>query len=378
MSDGLSEQIFFIIFACVVLLFLAYEAIRWILKILFKKNLSPDIIERHLFKRYHQNPTLSPIMHLDWQAEGTCNPAAYMDDTGKVHIIYRAVGNDGISRLGYAASPDGFVFEDRTPYPVFSMQNPARYGEPREKTFNPLLYPSGGSWGGCEDPRMVAIDDRIYVSFSVFGGWNFVRLAVTSIKKEDFLAKKWDWTPPMFLSPAGEINKNWVLFPEKINGKFAILHSISPKPQIDYVERLESLDNGAQKIKSQFGQKVPRDTWDTWVRGVGPAPVKTEKGWLVLYHATSKEEPHKYKVGAMLLDLNDPTQIIARSPSALLLPDKWYENDWKPGIVYVCGAVIKDEQLLVYYGGGDKHICVAETNLENLLSWLQNHGVENL
>lgn len=367
------EQAVLFFLTILAILLLLYEVILYIVLLLKGKKI--DLIPSHLLKRHGQNPVLSPLMQMDWQGQGTCNPAAYMDDTGKVHIIYRAIGNDGVSRLGYASSPDGFFFEDVHPWPVFSMQHPERYGGDREKVFNPTLYPSGGSWGGCEDPRMVAIDDRIYVSFSVFGGWDYIRLAVASISKEDFLAKRWNWSKPIFLSPVGEVNKNWVLFPEKIDGKFAILHSISPEPQVDFVEKLEDLNSGKKKIKSKFGQKTPRTSWDTWLRGTGPSPVRTDKGWLVLYHATNIKEPHKYQVGAMLLDINKPNIIIARSPAALLISDKWYENDWKPGVVYVCGAVVKDNSLLVYYGGGDKHVCVAETNLEDLLNWLMSHGI---
>ena len=180
----------------------------------------------------------------------------------------------------------------------------------------------------------------------------------------------------MLISPPGSINKNWVLFPEKINGKFAILHSISPHVQIDMVDRLEDLATGTRVIKSRFGGDKPRKEWDTWVRGVGPPPLKTDKGWLVLYHAIDKKASRKYKIGALLLDLKNPTKIIARSPAPLLAPDTWYENEEKPGIVYACGAVIDKGTLFVYYGGGDKYVCVAKTPLKKLLDWLVTSGTK--
>lgn len=172
----------------------------------------------------------------------------------------------------------------------------------------------------------------------------------------------------------GGVNKNWVLFPEKINGKFAILHSVSPDVQIDYADRLEDLDNGNQVIKSRFGQKEPREEWDTWIRGAGPSPVKTGEGWLILYHATNRKDLHKYKLGALLLDINNPKRVLARSSAPLLTSEKWYENDWKSGVVYACGAAVKDRTLYVYYGGGDKHVCVAHTSLDELLNWLIKYG----
>ena len=76
----------------------------------------------------------------------------------------------------------------------------------------------------------------------------------------------------------------------------------------------------------------------------------------------------------MILDINDPTKILYRSPQPILTPDAHYENDGKPGIVYASGAVILGDNLLVYYGGGDKHVCIAETPLKALLDWMVEYG----
>ncbi len=343
---------------------LAYFLLRLLKKIFHKKNKGDSF----LLKRYHANPLVSPQEHNDWEACGVFNPAAYKDDDGVVHLLYRAIGNDGVSRVGYLKSNDGFSIDERISYPIFFLENIREHDI--HFRYDPILFPSGGSWGGAEDPRLVKIEDTIYLTFNAFDGWDFIRIGVSSIKEEDFLAQRWNWSKTLLISPQGEINKNWVLFPQKINGRFAILHSISPHIQIDYVENLEDLAKGKEKITSVFSQEQNRKEWDYKLRGAGCPPVKTDKGWLVLYHATEKHEPHKYKIGAMLLDLEDPQKIIARSPAPLLAPDCWYENDGKPGVVYVCGAVLKDEQLLIYYGGGDKHTCVAETNINDLLSWM--------
>jgi predicted GH43/DUF377 family glycosyl hydrolase len=97
-------------------------------------------------------------------------------------------------------------------------------------------------------------------------------------------------------------------------------------------------------------------------------------GWLLLYHANDKRDPGKYKLGAMLLDLNDPTKVLYRANAPLLGPEEWYENDGKPGVVYTCGAVIVNDNLIVYYGGGDKHIAVARANIQEFLKALtENH-----
>ncbi|MFA6463964.1 MAG: hypothetical protein WCV55_03080 [Candidatus Paceibacterota bacterium] len=319
--------------------------------------------------RTKNNPVFSPDKS-DWRAQGTFNPAAIKDSNNNVHLLYRALGMDGVSRLGHAESPDGKNF-DSLPYPVFSLEKFLPKNAPEDaRKFDLSLYPSGGSWIGIEDPRMVSIDGRIYVTFNAFDGWDFVRVGVISIKEEDFFKKQFSWSKPLFISPKNKINKNWVLFPEKINGKFAILHSITPHVQIEYVDNIENIAYGGKEIKSIFGQKKPREEWDTWVRSAGPPPLKTEKGWLIFYHATNKDEPHQYKLGAMLLDIKDPEKIIARSPTALMSPDMWYENDWKPGVIYVCGAIIQDENIRLYYGGGDKYVCTAEAKLKPFLDWL--------
>jgi predicted GH43/DUF377 family glycosyl hydrolase len=332
--------------------------------------------------RHHKNPVITPSVYKDWEIAGTFNPAAVIDDEGTTHILYRAIGADGISRLGYASSEDGTHFDTRSDYPVFSMKNPRTTTVPKAEIvqqYNPVMYPSGGSWGGCEDPRMVRINGRVYVTFNAFDGWDHIRIAVISLDEKKFKKGHWDWSEPFMISPAGQVNKNWVLFPEKINGKFAILHSVSPEVQIDYADFLEELASGKVAIKSRFGQKVARETWDTWVRGAGPPPIKTDKGWLVLYHAMDKKDPHiGYKLGALLLDLNDPKKVIARSPAPILTPEQWYENDWKAGVVYACGAVVKGGILSVYYGGGDKHTCVAQTELAPLLDWLLANGTTGI
>ena len=349
---------------------LALVALWYAWRAKHKLKVSPERqIERH-----DRNPIISPSPHSEWEAGGTFNPTTILDDKGRIHLLYRAVGADGVSRIGYASSADACTIDDHSPYPVFSLKNPRQDIPEDKKHFNPVMYPSGGSWGGCEDPRAVQIGDKIYMTFNAFDGWDFIRIGVVSIKADDFFKKMWNWSKPLFISPKGQVNKNWVLFPEKINGKFAVLHSVSPEVQIDFTDRLEDLDNGSQVIKSRFGQKKPREEWDTWIRGAGPPPVKTDKGWLVLYHATNKNEPHKYKLGALLLDLSDPTKVLARSGAPLLTSETWYENDWKAGVVYACGATVKDEMLYVYYGGGDKHVCVAHTPLNELLEWLMKFG----
>jgi predicted GH43/DUF377 family glycosyl hydrolase len=80
----------------------------------------------------------------------------------------------------------------------------------------PAYYTSGGGWGGSEDPRVVRIDEHIYMIYVAFEGWNSIRIALTSISVDDFKKGNWNWKKPILLSPVGEMHKNWVMFPEKI------------------------------------------------------------------------------------------------------------------------------------------------------------------
>ena len=346
---------------------LAVFILLFILALAFLVGREDELIkELFTLNKHPHNPVIAPPEYGDWEAVGTFNPGAVHDDDGRVHIIYRAIGADGVSRFGYAMSEDGKTFTNRSPYPVFTMRNPS--GD-KAQYFDPVMYPSGGSWGGAEDPRLVRIDGRVFMTFNAFDGWDYIRMAVTSIAENDFFSQKWKWSQPIFISAPGTISKNWVLFPEKINGKFAILHGIVPDVMIEYVD---SIDRGLAPINSprKFGPQPGRKNfWDNRIRGAGPPPIKTTKGWLVLYHGITDGD-HRYKIGAMLLDLHNPSKIIGRTPVPILEPDCWYEDDWKPGIVYASAALIRGEELFVYYGGGDKHVCVAHKNLNEVLNLL--------
>ena len=359
----------------IVALLLSFFVVGAMLGAAFSEPFRDGLVEvlhlKHLLTRVSQNPILRPG-NTPWTAEAVFNPAALLLG-GRTHLLYRAVGSDGVSRLGYASSADGVTLDERLPYPVYVAQNPRSSSSP--KRYSPVLYPSGGSWGGCEDPRMVAIEGRVYVTYNAFDGWDYIRVALTSIAENDFSLKRfWKWHPARLLSPPGQIQKNWVLFPEKINGKFAILHSIVPKIEIEYRDSLDTIGDTDPFIQSWEGPRMlapgREDNWDGVIRSAGPPPIRTDRGWIVLYHATSKDKRHLYQLGAMLLDLHDPTKEIARSVAPVLSPQEWYENEGKPGIVYAAGAVVRDGTLFVYYGGADKVVCVATAPLQTFLEAL--------
>jgi len=332
-----------------------------------KKEDSPLVL-----KRFYDNPIIEPKRENHWEALATFNSAALCLDN-KVHLIYRAQDHGGISVFGYASSTDGVHIEERSDTPVYFPHEVFETSKGKS-TLHPYPVPSGGGWGGCEDPRLTQIDDTIYMIYIAFNGSQPPGVALTSIKVDDFLNKIWKWQTPRLISRPGQIQKNWVIFPEKINGKFAVLHSITPQVSIDYLDSLNPDDVLIDSYHTHQ-QYANKERWDNIVRGVGAPPLKTEYGWLILYHAMDFRDPNRYKVGAMLLDIDDPTRIIARCTEPILEPDEKYENEGlKNGVVYVCGAVIKDGTLFVYYGGADMFVAVASTPLQTFLEELLSSG----
>lgn len=344
-----------------------------IVRRLIVKSIKEDIvIPQAKLQKIPSNPIISPSLY-SWESKATFNPAALEDD-GKIYILYRATGEDDSSVIGYALSYDGFNIEDRPTYFIYKRSNNFI------KSLTPIDYSSGGGEnGGCEDPRISLIDGVIYMIYTAFDGWSSLRMALTSISLKDFRNKKWNWKKEVLISPPGEMNKNWVLFPEKINGKFAIMHSFYPEILIDYFDSLDEFD-GSKFIKSNNTRPVDKSrTWDSWFRGVGPTPIKTDEGWLVLYHAMDHKNSDRYRLGALILDIKNPTKILYRSKEPILEPEEVYENDGhKWGVVYSCGAVVKNGELFVYYGGSDKFVCVASMPLKELINDLKKDKVTKL
>jgi len=321
--------------------------------------------------KYWANPIISPRVESRWECSQTFNPGAILLE-GKVHLLYRAIGDDWLSRIGYAAtSKDGFEVEERLEYPVY--QHPVFHSEYEYAIYS---YASGGSFGGAEDPRIVRVDneDVLYMTYTACN--EGLRMGMTSIRVKDFLDKKWEWSSPRLISPPGEVHKNWVIFPEKINGKYAILHSLTPQILISYVDSLDFKPGSYITSYYERGNCIARkESWESLIRGAGAPPIKTELGWLLFYHAMDLCEPNKYKIGLLLLDLEDPRRVIRCSAVPILEPEMVYENSGvKPGVVYLSGAVVKDGMLLVYYGASDNYVCVASCGLEEFLGTLMDEG----
>jgi len=309
-----------------------------------------------VLERFDGNPILEPKPKHSWEAKAVFNPGA-LYEAGKVHLVYRAESEDNTSVLGYAASSDGFIFDERLDEPIYVPR------EDFEKK-------------GCEDPRLTKLDDTLYMCYTAFDG-HLPRVALTSIAMDNFLAKRWKWTRPVLISPPGKDDKDAAIFPKKIKGKYAILHRVGASIWLDLVDSL-SLEKGRCIFEKGVCIKgivimSPRQEKPMAEKiGVAAPPIETESGWLLLYHTViRKDDKLYYYVSAALLDIDDPTQVISRRKAPLLEPEMPYEKEGQvANVVFPCGAAVINNQLFVYYGGADKVIGVATVTLSELLEGL--------
>jgi predicted GH43/DUF377 family glycosyl hydrolase len=332
-----------------------------------------------VLERFAGNPILTPKPGHRWESKAVFNTAAIYEG-GKVHLLYRALGENDVSTIGYATSLDGFNIHERLSYPVyvprasFEGVSPVEGAEPATRG----IYASGGGeMGGCEDPRLTRIGDTVYITYVAYDGRSQPRVALSSIALTDFLNRKWNWKKPVLISPPHIVDKNACLLPEKINGKYVVFHRIFPNILIDFVDNLD-FDGESRWLTGQYEIPVRAlsSDWDSRKVGCGPPPLKTKYGWLLIYQAVSNGGAYHYKIGSMLLDIKDPTKVLARSRNPVLAPEVRYENEgWKGGVVYPCGAAIIDERLFIYYGSADTVICVASVKLNGFIEQLAaNHA----
>ncbi|HEX8923949.1 MAG TPA: hypothetical protein VF828_04420, partial [Patescibacteria group bacterium] len=318
--------------------------------------------------KHRNNPLISPSRINSWESFCTFNPAAIYEG-GKVHILYRAQGFDYVSVVGYATSSDGVQIDERFDEPIYVPREPFEWACPANHNVS-SSYQSGGGYGGIEDPRITRVEDKIYMAYVAFNGIDPPRIALTSIKVDDFLDRRWLWEKPVLISPPGIVDKSPVIFPEKINGKYVILHRVFPDILIDFVDDLNF--DGNTWLKGEFKISPRPKMWDSRKIGAGAPPIRTKDGWLLIYYATCDQEgASRYLIGAMLLDLEDPTKVLHRSSLPIVRPEEKYENEgFKAGVVYPCGAVVINDKLFVYYGGADSNVCVATADLDEFLKQL--------
>lgn len=293
-------------------------------------------------RRSQDNPILQPIATNPWESKEVFNAAAIR--VGKrVHLLYRAMGNDGISRIGYAASSDGYKIDERSPIPVFEPNNVAENC-------------------GCEDPRLTLLDNRIvmaYTALTEIDHEQIFQISLTSISVDDFLSKQWKWNERL-LPFRGVRNKDAVIFPKKIGGKYVMFHRLERDMCVAYSDDLKRWYD----IRALMRPRTK--SWDCWKIGAAGPPIELNEGWLVIYHGVDFEKV--YSLGTILLDRDNPETILYRSEAPILTPVTDYERFGKvPNVVFSCGNVLINDEVLVYYGGADSVTCVATYELNELM-----------
>lgn len=310
--------------------------------------------------RYEGNPILEPIAQHPWEAKAVFNPAVLYANN-EVFLLYRALSNDDTSTIGCAVSRHGLHIDERLAEPAYVPRAP----------FEMKKNSGGGS--GCEDPRLTRIGDRIYMCYTAYDGVDNPRVALTSILYDDFIHKKWIWKMPQLISPPGMDDKDACVLEEKVNGKYVIFHRIGHDIVLDYVDSLAFKEDEWLQVHAVITPR--KGWWDSRKIGISAPPFKTPDGWILLYHGIS-EADNEYRVGAMLLKLDDPATVLSRTEFPLLEPELDFEKiGIVNNVVFPCGGTVINGTIYVYYGGADKVIGLATISLSELLEFLKERSI---
>ncbi len=225
----------------------------------------------------------------------------------------------------------------------------------------------------CYDPRITRIDSIFYVMFAMdMESGCRLGLAESADLREFFFKG----------IVSDRDNRNGVLFPQKIRGRYARFD----RPNV--TELAGGVASGSSIWLSESDDLLTWKPvgiaatgnphyWDELI-GAGPPPVKTEKGWLLVYHGIARHFHPIYQAGAMLLDLDNPLKVIARGKNNILEPREMYEMVGQvPNVVFPNGMIVDDyddsgfarpsSRMLVYYGAADTCVCLAETTVEKTI-----------
>jgi predicted GH43/DUF377 family glycosyl hydrolase len=312
------------------------------------------------------------------------NPGIFQDGQ-YVHIIYRAVNENYDSCLGYAKLDGPLNLLERYVQPFLSP----KYAYEKK---------------GMEDPRISKINDTYYLTYvahdgknaliAYYFGKNLFKLQrggiispKISYKKAGLLFKNcklkddYYFFESFYQQYAGKDvlvwEKDGIMFPEKINNKYALLHRILPDIQVAYFNSFKELKS--KEFWVDYLNKLDKHVvlqgkhgFEARHIGGGCPPIKTRHGWLLIYHtAEEANEGRVYRAGCALLNLKDPTKVVARLPYPLLSPTEEYEKQGLVhNVVFPTGTAIFDDRLYIYYGSADTFISCASVKLDSLIKEL--------
>lgn len=291
-------------------------------------------------ERVSDRPIFSQSFDHPWEAGGVFNCAAvYKDDL--VHLIYRATditsnGSEGlyVNNLGYAVSRDGIHFN---------------------RLNDPILRNDGDQEArGPEDPRVVKIDGYYHMMYTGYGGRFPSDYRISYATSKNLIL----WQRHGIV--LDEANKDASLFPEKIGGRYLLVHRRPPDIWMGTSDDLKNWGNHRVLMSA-----IPDSGWESEKIGIAGPPIKTDLGWILIYHGVSKAK--WYCLGIALLDLDDPSKVISRQKEPILEPElDWEINGHVPNVVFSCGQVIMDGVLIVYYGAADTVIGAASIPLQDI------------
>ena len=319
-----------------------------------------------ILERYDGNPILTPNEKNWWESKSVFNCASLYDGQ-KVHLLYRAVGEykDYVSRIGYASSSDGFTFTRNNGMAIEPVEEYERYG--------------------IEDPRLFQLESRTYLTYVVPSDYvrEFPTVSSALATTEDYH----DFKRLGIITPRLHDDKDVVYFSTKMPRTSGDLDSSNEQDGKCYF----SLHRPSSWVGSSYGvdkpsiwlaesssitsfQKYsillkPEQDWEAAKVGAGPPPIRTKRGWLVIYHGVSNSKV--YRAGAAVLDLDEPNRVLGRSICPILEPEKEYEtNGDVNNVVFPSGACVIDDKLFLYYGAADKVCCLATANLDSLVKYV--------
>ncbi|MDP1707360.1 MAG: hypothetical protein Q8L30_02295 [bacterium] len=305
------------------------------------------------FARAAENPILTARGN-GFESRDVFNTAA-IEINGSIYLLYRAMDNVNTSTIGLAVSRDGIHIDERLPEPIYT---------PRADFEQKRGSPTGNS--GCEDPRIVRIGNHLHMTYTAYDGVHAPSGAISSISVDDFLAKHFDkWSAPSIITPDGVDDKDLTLLPEKINGNYLLYHRVN---NLICADLLSDVTEGRRVSRCIEIMGPRRGMWDGIKIGSAAPPIRVGDNWLMIYHGVSRHAT--YRLGAALLG-PDGVTLLARTADPIFEPLEKYEQEGEvPNVVFSCGAVVRDDTLLLYYGGADKVIGVASASLAHIVDAL--------